>query len=94
MLSAAARPQPPQEEPKLPRTLLQQHCQREKLPMPRFEKLAPGGFRLPQAGIRYTVTLEPAAQSSGPKRKGQQVHCTLLLFSLLDVLGHPVSCNL
>ena len=44
-------------EAKLPKALLQQHCQRQGWPPPRFERCAAGGLRLPAAGIRYSVTL-------------------------------------
>ena len=70
----AGKPPPPPQELKLPRALLQQHCQREGMPLPRFERLAPGGFRLAHAGIRYNVVLESAAPArGGAKRKGVQV---------------------
>ena len=47
---------------KLPKALLQQHCQKLGWAPPRFEKLPLGGGRLPTASLRYSVTLEPAQQ--------------------------------
>ena len=44
-------------EVRLPKALLQQHCQRQGWPPPRFERCAAGGLRLAFAGIRYSVTL-------------------------------------
>lgn len=44
---------------KLPKALLQQHCQKLGWAPPRFEKLPLGGGRLPSAALRYSVTLEP-----------------------------------
>ena len=55
-IACAGRPQPVVEA-KLPKALLQQHCQRQGWPPPRFERCAAGGLRLPAAGIRYSVTL-------------------------------------
>lgn len=47
---------------KLPKALLQQHCQKLGWAPPRFDKLALGGGRLPTAALRYSVTLEPPPQ--------------------------------
>ena len=47
---------------KLPKALLQQHCQKLGWAPPRFDKLPLGGARLPTAALRYSVTLEPAPQ--------------------------------
>ena len=47
---------------KLPKALLQQHCQKLGWAPPRFDKLPLGGGRLPNAALRYSVTLEPAPQ--------------------------------
>ena len=47
---------------KLPKALLQQHCQKLGWAPPRFDKLPLGGGRLPSASLRYSVTLEPAPQ--------------------------------
>lgn len=44
-------------EVRLPKALLQQHCQRQGWSPPRFERCAAGGLRLASAGIRYSVTL-------------------------------------
>jgi hypothetical protein len=57
-----------QEESKLPKALLQQHCQKKQWPHPRFERQAMGGHRLASAGIRYSVTLDMPA-SNGRKKK-------------------------
>lgn len=54
---SAGRPPQLVVEAKLPKALLQQHCQRQGWPPPRFERCAAGGLRLPGAGIRYSVTL-------------------------------------
>lgn len=56
LIVCAGRPQAVVEA-KLPKALLQQHCQRQGWPPPRFERCAAGGLRLPAAGIRYSVTL-------------------------------------
>ncbi|DBA76164.1 TPA: hypothetical protein ACH3X1_009895 [Trebouxia sp. C0004] len=54
---------------KLPKALLQQHCQKLGWAPPRFDKLPLGGGRLPTASLRYSVTLEPAPQGKGKKAK-------------------------
>ncbi|BDA49474.1 Putative ATP-dependent RNA helicase DHX57 at C-terminar half [Coccomyxa sp. Obi] len=56
------------EETKLPKALLQQHCQKMQWPPPRFERLAMGGFRMASAGIRYSATLE-MPPTNGRKKK-------------------------
>ena len=61
----AAEPPP---EIKLPKAVLQQLCQKQQWPPPRFERLPPGGHRLAHAGMRYSVTLSMPA-SSGPRKK-------------------------
>jgi hypothetical protein len=61
----AAEPVP---ELKPPKAVLQQLCQKQQWPPPKFERLDPGGLRMTHAGIRYSVTLTmPAAR--GPARK-------------------------
>lgn len=62
MLGAAGRPQEAATVVKLPKALLQQHCQKLGWAPPRFDKLPLGGGRLPNAALRYSVTLEPAPQ--------------------------------
>ncbi len=54
---------------KLPKALLQQHCQKLGWAPPRFDKLPLGGGRLPTASLRYSVTLEPAPQGKVPPLK-------------------------
>ncbi|KAK9832693.1 hypothetical protein WJX81_000845 [Elliptochloris bilobata] len=66
-LKGKGRPQPVVEV-KLPKALLQQHCQRQGWPPPRFERCAAGGVRLPTAGIRYSVTLETPAAGGGRRK--------------------------
>ncbi|CAL8464644.1 g4179 [Coccomyxa elongata] len=56
------------EETKLPKALLQQHCQKMQWPPPRFERLAMGGLRMSSAGIRYSATLE-MPPTNGRKKK-------------------------
>lgn len=67
------------EETKLPKALLQQHCQKMQWPPPRFERLAMGGLRMSSAGIRYSATLE-MPPTNGRKKK---VSCSLLIPCLL-----------
>jgi len=61
----AAEPAP---EIKLPKAVLQQLCQKQQWPPPKFERLAPGGHRMAHAGIRYSVMMSMPA-SSGPRKK-------------------------
>ena len=65
--SCAEAAQPPPES-KLPKAALQQLCQKQQWPPPKFDRLPPGGHRLAHAGIRYSVTLSMPA-SSGPRKK-------------------------
>lgn len=62
----AGRPQEAAAVVKLPKALLQQHCQKLGWAPPRFDKLPLGGGRLPTAALRYSVTLEPAPQGKVP----------------------------
>ena len=65
--SCAEAAEPPPES-KLPKAALQQLCQKQQWPPPKFDRLPPGGHRLAHAGIRYSVTLFMPA-SSGPRKK-------------------------
>lgn len=56
------------EERKLPKALLQQHCQKRQWPPPRFERLPPGGQCLAAAGIRYSISLD-MPPPNGRKKK-------------------------
>eukprot|EP00887_Chlorella_sp_A99_P005373 scaffold1.g5373.t1 len=66
----AAAPQGPQAQQ--PKSLLQQHCQKQGLPAPRYDKLPHGGGRLEGGGYRYSVTVDSSAGGRGPRRKQQQ----------------------
>jgi ATP-dependent RNA helicase DHX29 len=69
---AAPAPSP---QPQQPKALLQQLCQRQGWPAPRYERLAPGGGRLESgAGLRYSVAVDPGAgpKKRGPKSQAQQ----------------------
>ena len=57
-----------QQDTKLPKALLQQHCQKRQWPTPRFERGAMGGHRLLRAGIRYAVTLDMTATNGRNKK--------------------------
>ncbi|CAK0787622.1 hypothetical protein CVIRNUC_010844 [Coccomyxa viridis] len=65
LVKKAVEPPP---ESKLPKAALQQLCQKQQWPPPKFDRLPPGGHRLAHAGIRYSVTLFMPA-SSGPRKK-------------------------
>ena len=65
------------EEAKLPKALLQQHCQKKQWPTPRFERLAMGGQRMAAAGIRYSAMLE-MPPANGRKKKVCSLYSSLL----------------
>jgi ATP-dependent RNA helicase DHX29 len=50
-----------------PKALLQQHCQKQGWPAPRFEKLPAGGERIETGGYRYSVTVERPGRGKGKK---------------------------
>ncbi len=85
MCAEAAEPPP---EIKLPKAVLQQLCQKQQWPPPRFERLPPGGHRLAHAGMRYSVTLSMPA-SSGPRKK-KVSQCVIFQSFWFDVLGCKV----
>lgn len=72
----------PGPELKLPKALLQQHCQKLGWGPPRFEKLALGGGRLPHASLRYSVNLEPTPA-------GKVTHCCMQTLHSNDVTLDP-----
>ena len=67
-ISSCAEAAEPPPESKLPKAALQQLCQKQQWPPPKFDRLPPGGHRLAHAGMRYSVTLSMPA-SSGPRKK-------------------------
>ena len=67
-ISSCAEAAEPPPESKLPKAALQQLCQKQQWPTPKFDRLPPGGHRLAHAGMRYSVTLSMPA-SSGPRKK-------------------------
>lgn len=52
---------------RLPKALLQQHCQKEGWPAPRFEKLPVGGTRVEGGGYRYSVKVERPGRGKGKR---------------------------
>jgi hypothetical protein len=50
-----------------PKALLQQHCQKQGWPAPRFEKLPAGGGRIETGGYRYSVTVERPGRGKGKR---------------------------
>ncbi|GAQ84373.1 helicase domain-containing protein [Klebsormidium nitens] len=52
---------------RLPKALLQQHCQKEGWPAPRFEKLPVGGTRIEGGGYRYSVRVERPGRGKGKR---------------------------
>ena len=67
-ISSCAEAAEPAPESKLPKAALQQLCQKQQWPPPKFDRLPPGGHRLAHAGMRYAVMLSMPA-SSGPRKK-------------------------
>ena len=66
----SAKPSPPVQL-RQPKAVLQQHCQQSAWGPPKFEKLTPGGERLPTAGIRYSVAIAlPREAKGGKKQRG------------------------
>ena len=67
---AAAKPSPPVQL-RQPKAVLQQHCQHSAWGPPKFEKATPGGERMANAGIRYSVAIAlPREAKGGKKQKG------------------------
>ena len=67
-----AKPQKDQpkkhEQLRMPKVLLQQHCQRSRLPNPKYEKVQAESA----ANYRYSVTVEVQIMSKGRKKKMEQ----------------------
>ena len=67
--SCAEAAEPPPES-KLPKAALQQLCQKQQWPPPKFDRLPPGGHRLAHAGIRYSVHALHACQQRPKEKEG------------------------
>lgn len=87
-IGISGRPQEAAAVVKLPKALLQQHCQKLGWAPPRFVKLPPGGGRLPTASLRYSVTLEPAPQGKvGPSHTPLTPQLPSLYMAMNLVIG-------
>ena len=84
-LVVAGRPQEAAAVVKLPKALLQQHCQKLGWAPPRFDKLPLGGGRLPTAALRYSVTLEPAPQGKVLLRNSSPSPCPQLKLGITSI---------